>query len=154
MRLTISLLVLVTSLGVVAQDGDHRYLAPVSVAPPMGHYSQGVETTADSWWVHVAGQVGVRRDGSFPDDFAGQARQAVKNVRDVLQEGGMRWEHVVSYRVYLTDRGDFEQWRELSSELLAGAKPAGTLVFVSGLAHPDWRIEIEATAARAIRRDD
>lgn len=131
-----------------AEEVVHRYLEPDSVAPALGQYSLGVETTGDVRWVHVAGQTGIRKDGSIPGDFATQARVAVDNIRAILAEGGMGWGDVVSYRVYMTHREDMDEWRTLGKELLAGARPAGTLVFVSGLVHPDWRIEIEVTAAR------
>jgi 2-iminobutanoate/2-iminopropanoate deaminase len=138
------------SAPLMAEEVRHRYLEPANVAPALGQYSLGVETTGDLRWVHVAGQTGVRKDGSIPKDFATQATVAMENIRGILAEAGMGWEDVVSYRVYMTHREDMDAWRTLGKDLLAGAKPAGTLVFVSGLVHPDWRIEIEATAARDV----
>ena len=131
-----------------AEEVRHRYLEPEGVAPALGQYSLGVETAGDVRWVHVAGQTGVRNDGSIPEHFTAQAEVAMENIRAILAEGGMAWEDVVSYRVYMTHREDMDAWRTIGKDLLAGAKPAGTLVFVSGLVHPDWRIEIEVTAAR------
>lgn len=141
-------LFMAASVSVAKEDVAHRYLAPDNVAPALGQYSLGVETTAGLRWVYVAGQTGVRKDGSIPKDFATQARIATDSVKAILAEAGMGWEDVVSYTIYMTHREDMEEWRTLGRELLAGAKPAGTLVFVSGLVHPDWRIEIEARAAK------
>lgn len=127
---------------------SHRYLAPDKVHPALGQYSLGVEFSANQRRVHVAGQTGIRQDGSIPQDFATQARIAIDNVKAILAEAGMGWEDVVSYTIYMTRREDLDTWRKLAGDLLAGGKPAGTLVLVSGLVHPDWRIEIEARAAK------
>jgi enamine deaminase RidA (YjgF/YER057c/UK114 family) len=35
------------------------------------------------------------------------------------------------------------------AEVLQGHKPASTLVYVSGLVRPEWRLEIEAVAVAA-----
>ena len=39
---------------------------PRSVAAPIGTYSHGVEVPPGARWLHVAGQIGVRPDGSVP----------------------------------------------------------------------------------------
>ena len=125
-----------------------RYLSPQSIRPALGAYSHGVETVGAKRWVHVAGQTGIRKDGSIPDDFETQARVAMDNVKAILAEANMSWDDVVSFRLFMTDRDDLEVWKKLGNELFGKARPAGTLVFVAGLVHPKWRIEIEATAAK------
>ena len=145
--ITLSQLFFYTSI-LPADEIDHTYLAPATVSPAMGQYSHGVETSENVRWVHIAGQTGVRKDGSIPPDFETQTRIIVENIKAILNEADMSWSDAVSYNIYMTHREDLEIWRKLAPELLAGAKPAGTLVFVSGLVHPDWRIEFEVKAAK------
>jgi enamine deaminase RidA (YjgF/YER057c/UK114 family) len=46
------------------------------------------------------------------------------------------------------NRGDLSTARAVREEYLDGHRPASTLLFVAGLAHPDWLIEIDFVAAR------
>jgi len=131
-----------------AGEISHDYLAPETVSPALGEYSLGVASERNLRWVHIAGQTGIRKDGSIPKDFESQARIIMENIKAILKEADMEWTDVVSYSVFMTHREDLKEWRKLAPELLAGAKPAGTLVLVNGLVHPDWRIEIEAIAAK------
>lgn len=145
----LTVVLLFSSFSICATDNKvSRYLSPDSLRPPLGAYSHGVETRNPTRWVHVAGQTGVHQDGSSPDDFETQARLAMNNVKTILAEADMGLNDIVSYRIYMTHREDLDVWKTLSKQLFADARPAGTLVFVAGLAHPKWRIEIEASAAR------
>lgn len=147
---TLILTLFIISSAVLAGDENStiRQLRPDSIAPALGTYSLGVATPNNYRWVHVAGQTGVRKDRTSPKDFATQARIAMANVKAILAEADMDWSDVVSFNIYMTHREDLEVWKTLGKELFGDARPAGTLVFVAGLVHPDWRIEIEATAAK------
>ena len=46
----------------------NRYFNPETVAPPSSTYSLGAEVMQSARTVYVAGQVGVRPDGSVPND--------------------------------------------------------------------------------------
>ena len=49
--------------------------------------------------------------------------------------------------VYLTHREDIPGFREARDRYLtSGNPPASTLVLISGLAEPEFRVEVEATA--------
>jgi len=56
------------------------FLNPRDVHAPLGPYSHTAVVPQGSELVFVAGQVGMRPDGSIPDDFAEQAI-AVRRVR-------------------------------------------------------------------------
>ena len=49
----------------------------------------------------------------------------------------------------LVDRDDLSTARAVREEFLDDHRPASTLMFVAGLAHADWRIEVDFVAARA-----
>jgi 2-iminobutanoate/2-iminopropanoate deaminase len=120
---------------------------PKSVAPPFSPYSHGVEAPAAARWLHVSGQVGVTPEGKVLDGSEAQIEQAWRNVLSVLEAAGMGPRDLVKVTTFLIDRADLPTARAVRERMLGGAEPASTLLFVSGLASPDWRVEIEAVAA-------
>ena len=124
----------------------NRYFNPSDIAPPVGHYSQGVEITNPGQTLYIAGQVGIRPDGSLPEDMEEQAVQAFRNIQEVLRGAGMDVEHLVSIRTYLLNRDDLAKFRAARDRVLGEAAPASTLLIVSGLAQPQWLIEVDARA--------
>ncbi len=120
------------------------------MAAPFSRYSQGVEIPSGARTVIVAGQVGVHPDGTVPEDIAGQTAQAFRNIQSVLHAKGMDLEDLVETRTYMTNREDLPGYREGRLEVLGaeGPCPAAALVFVAGLAQPQWKIEICAVAAK------
>ena len=125
----------------------HRLLNPKSAPPAFSPYSQGVEAAEGRRWLHVSGQVGVSPDGALAEGAESQIRQAWANVLAILVDAGMDARHLVKVTVFLTRAEDVGLYRVLRDEILAGAKPASTLILVAGLAHPAWLVEIEAVAA-------
>ena len=117
-----------------------------------GIYSHGVAVQGGARSVYVSGQVGVRPDGSLPNDFEGQCRQALRNVESVLSAAEMRLDNIVRLGFYLTDRADMDALVEVRKALLGGVAPAITTVIVAGLVSPDWRIEVDAFAASPARQ--
>lgn len=120
---------------------------PAEVAPPFSAYSHAVEGGADLRWLHISGQVGVEADGSLAESSASQIDQTWLNVLAILAGARMGPHDLVKVTAYLTDREDIGLFREIRDARLEGAQPASTLVVVSGLADPEWRVEIEAVAA-------
>lgn len=124
-------------------------LNPEYMAPPAGLYSQGVVAPAGGRWLHVAGQVGIRPDGSVPPDFEGQAEAAWENVMAVLAAAGMGPADLVKVTIFLTDAAQLPLFGPIRARFLGPARPASTLVVVAALARPEWRVEVEAIACRA-----
>ena len=118
-------------------------------APPPPFYSHGVEVGAGERLVFLSGQVGVGRDGVLAEDAGGQARLAVENVKAALAAGGMGLEDVVKFTFYLTDPTAMDAIMPAIGGLLVQPPAAATMLFVSGLADPRMKIEIEAVAAKA-----
>jgi len=128
-------------------ETSHRLLNPKSAPPAFSPYSQGVEVSGARRWLHVSGQVGVTPNGLLVEGAEGQMRQTWVNVLAILAEAGMTAEHLVKITAFLTRAEDVGSYRIVRDDILAGAKPASTLILVAGLAHSDWLIEIEAVAA-------
>lgn len=96
--------------------------------------------------VHVSGTAPIWPDGSCPDDPAEQARRCFEIALTALREAGGGTGDVVRTRMYLVDAGDADAVGEVHGELFADVRPAATMVVVSGLLDPRWRVEIELDA--------
>lgn len=121
---------------------------PFPVAQPYhGIYSHGVETMCASRMLHISGQIGVAPDGSLADDFEGQCRQALLNVKAVLKSADMDFQDIVKMSFFLVRRKDMDGLVEMRKEYLDGVRPAVTTIYVSGLVSEDWLVEIEAIAS-------
>ena len=122
---------------------------PDGLAPPFSAYSHGVEVADGARWLHVSGQVGITPEGEVPADLEAQTEQAWRNVLAVLESAGMGPHDLVKVTGFVTRTEAVPLYRVVRDRLLDGAEPASTLLVVSGLANPDWVIEIEAVAAKA-----
>jgi enamine deaminase RidA (YjgF/YER057c/UK114 family) len=132
----------------------HRtILQPKGWAAPRG-YANGI--AARGTVVSIAGQIGWNERCEFvTDDFVGQARQALANVRAVLAEAGAGPEHIVRMTWYVTDRREYlgagkplgAAYREFMTDAEGTVHyPAMTAVQVVALMEERAKLEIEATA--------
>jgi 2-iminobutanoate/2-iminopropanoate deaminase len=120
---------------------------PQTVAPPFSRYSHGLEAPAGARWLYISGQVGVTPDGEVAQGAEAQIEQAWRNVLGVLEAAGMGPRDLVKVTTFLINRADLPTARTVRDRMLKGAEPASTLLFVAGLASPEWLVEIEAIAA-------
>ena len=118
---------------------------PEGVAPPGGHYSHGVIVEAGRT-LYVAGQVPLDREGRVvsPGDAAGQARQALQNLRQVVEEAGGNLADVAKTTVFVIRLEDRAVIGAARREFFPGDPPANTFLVVSSLARPEFLVEIEA----------
>lgn len=126
-----------------------RRLDPETLPAPAGPYTQAVEAPAGGRWLHVSGQIGMRADGSMPDDFSGQADVAWTNVVAALAAAGMDVHDLVKVTTFLTDASQLPALGPIRAAFLGEARPASTLLVVAALARPGWLVEVEAVAWRA-----
>ena len=126
----------------------NRFRNPTTIAPPQGAYSHSVEAPAGSRTLYIAGQVGVDAKGEIGKTFRDQAENAFNNLAAVLADAGMGFEDVVKVTTFITSRDDAPALRETRSRFMGSSHPAATLLIVTGLAHPDFKIEVEMIAAK------
>ena len=99
--------------------------------------------------IYLRGQVAQdldTRENVAVGDPAGQAEQVMRNIAQLLEECGAGLEHLVSCHVYLTDIRHREPVYRVLGERLAGVHPVFTGLVVSGLARPEWVVEVTAVA--------
>lgn len=98
--------------------------------------------------IYLRGQVGSDFDGNKVGigDPAAQADQAMKNIKQLLNEAGADLNDIVKMTVYITDRTYREAVYRTIGRWLKGVFPVSTGVIIKGLADPDWLMEIEVIA--------
>lgn len=110
-------------------------------------YSQA-SLTSDGRWVQVSGQVPIDETGANVGvgDARAQAMQALENMKNLVEAAGGSMSDVCRMVVYVLDRAHLSGVMEARRAYFSSPYPANTAVIVSGLAHPDWLVEIEGTA--------
>ncbi len=124
---------------------QHPISAPDAVAPA-SRYAQAVEVTGAQRLLFVSGQIPVAPDGSLPDGFGPQCRQAWANVHAQLRAAGMGWDNLVKVTIFLADREHLMDNRAIRQEVLGERTPALTAIG-TGIFDERWLIEIKAVAA-------
>ena len=112
-------------------------------------FSNGI--AASGKLVFIAGQVGWTGEGEWQArDFAGQFKQALANVLEVLAQAGGKPQHLVRLTWYVLDKREYlnslKPVGEAYRELMGRHYPTMAVVQVSGLVEDEARLEIEATA--------
>jgi enamine deaminase RidA (YjgF/YER057c/UK114 family) len=100
--------------------------------------------------VHIGGQDALNASGEIvgKGDIVAQVEQILANVRAALAAGGVGPEHIIKWNIYVVEGQSLQAgfaafqnaWPETPNP------PAITMVFVSGLAHPDFLVEMDAVA--------
>ena len=126
----------------------HRIIQPDGWAPAKG-YANGVLTASGT--LYVGGQIGWTAQQVFEaTDFIGQMRQALANIRAVVEAAGGRPEHMTRLTWYVTDKATYlAHQREVGQayrEVMGRHFPAMTMVVVEALVEDQALVEIEATA--------
>ena len=126
----------------------HQILHPAGWKAARG-YANGVAATGRT--VHLGGTVGWDAQQQFvSDDFVGQARQCLRNIVDVLAEGGAGPEHLVRMTWYITSRDEYlthlAELGQAYREVIGRHYPAMAMVQVVALMEERAKVEIEATA--------
>ena len=98
--------------------------------------------------VFLRGQTGLTLDNQLVGvgDAGAQADQAMKNVKQLLEEAGSKLEHICKTTIYITDRAYREAVYRAIGKHLKGVHPCSTGLIVNGLARPDLLMEIDVEA--------
>ena len=125
------------------------YENPAALGMPLGKYSH-LSWAGDL--VIVAGQVGVRADGSLAgDDLKSQVRQIFESLRLALESTGGGLADVMKLTTYVVGQPMVAAFFEARDELYPnlypdGQYPPNTLLVISGLVRPELLVEIDAIA--------
>ena len=124
------------------------FLQPPGWMRPKG-YANGIAARGRT--VCVSGMIGWDAQQQFvASDFAGQVRQALKNIVEVLAEADAGPEHIVRMTWYVLDKKEYvAAYKGIGAayrEIIGRHYPTMTAVQVAGLIEDQARVEIEVTA--------
>jgi enamine deaminase RidA (YjgF/YER057c/UK114 family) len=132
-----------------------KVITPKQFGAPLGMYSHGMAATGEI--VVVAGQVGMGPGGKVAgDDVVAQTKQALDNIRVIVEAAGCSMRDVVRFQTFLTRAEDIPGFMKARQEVFPGyfpdgAHPPNTLLVVSRLVRPELLVEIEAMAVKPAR---
>jgi reactive intermediate/imine deaminase len=133
------------SSSLVAQ-GQLRAVVPAQMSAHAKRFSSPGVDAGD--YVYISAQGPHRPDGSSPATFDLQVRQALDNVKAVVESAGLTMEHVVYTQVYLEDISKYGEMNRIFSEYFTKTPPARAVLGVAGL--PESPIQIGAVAVRSL----
>jgi 2-iminobutanoate/2-iminopropanoate deaminase len=126
-----------------------RRLNPNAIHPPFATYAHGVEIPAGSRVVFCSGQLGIGVDGIVPEEVESQARLCFHAIAAILGEASMTLHDLIRINAYVASAQYLGGYMKVRDEFVGNPPPASTLLIVQGFARPEFKIEIEAVAARA-----
>ena len=124
------LTLLLLAAALVCAAAERKVLFPKE-AKPIGPYSPGIQVGD---MVYLAGQgSNDPRTGKHPEEFPAQVRQAIENVRSILQSGGMDLRNLAYCQVYLDDFQNYDTARRIIGEQFKEDPPAAAFLGVAAM---------------------
>lgn len=130
-------------------EGQVKYINPKEL-PQNPAFTNVVTVTGPVKTVYIGGQDAVDASGAIvgKGDLKTQTEQILKNIQAALAAAGAQPEHVVKWNIYVV-QGQSVQEGFAAFQSVWGNHPnppAISVMFVSGLAHPDFLAEMDAIA--------
>lgn len=125
-------------------DGTRQHIASASPYEPLYGYSRATRV-GDR--ISVAGTAPIEADGSSTIGDAGvQAARCLAIIADALAALGGSPADVIRTRMFITDPADADLVGRAHGAMFGDIRPAATMLVVSALIRPEWKVEIEAEA--------
>ncbi|NPA53393.1 MAG: RidA family protein [Aquificae bacterium] len=102
--------------------------APKAIGP----YSQAIRYEN---LVFISGQIAIdpKTQEFIGGDIKTQTKQIMENIKGILEEVGLNFNHIVKTTIYLKNMEDFQQMNEVYGSYFTDYKPARATVEVSNL---------------------
>ena len=110
----------------------------------LGPYSQAIKANG---MIYCSGQIPIDPavNAVTAETIEDQTKQAITNLKNVLEKAGSSLSKVVKTTVFISDMNEFSRLNAVYAELFGDTKPARSCVQVAHLPK-DVKIEIEAIA--------
>jgi enamine deaminase RidA (YjgF/YER057c/UK114 family) len=125
-----------------------RHLIPAGIRTPFAKYSHAVEIQAGARLLLCSGQLGIAVDDRIPESAEAQAILCFEAIGQCLAEAGMGFADIVRINAYVTDRAHMAPYMQVRDRYVAMPAPASTLMIVGGFTRPEFKVEVEALAAK------
>ena len=137
--------------GVALTQQQLRAVVPAQASASANRfYSPGVDAGD---YIYISGQSPRRPDGSSPANFAAQVRQALDNIKAIVDAAGLTMEHVVYTQVYLEDISKYSEMNAVFAEYFGKTPPARAVLGVARLPEPSIQVNAVAVRNLAGRRE-
>lgn len=145
-RMLVLLIFLMLLFGCAQQPIDREVISSSRAPAALGPYSQAVRVGNT---LYLSGQLGLDpTTGTLAEGFEAQARQALENLKAVLEEAGFSLEDVVQCQVFVKDMNQYPKFNAIYQEFFVKDYPARAFLEVSRIP-ADGLIEIMMVAVRA-----
>lgn len=121
---------------------------PETIHPPVGRYVHQIEVSGEDRLLFISGQVGRDRDGVVPAEALAQLELALRNVLANLEAAGFESTDLVKVVTYVVGELDPAGRREVIERVFGDHITTSTLLFISALAGPQYKVEVDAWAIR------
>ena len=130
--------------GIAVAQQQLRAVVPAQMSASTNRfYSPGVDAGD---YVYISGQ-GLRRlDRNSMSNFSVQVRQALDNVKAIVEAAGLTMDHIVYTQVYLEDISKYREMNAAFAEYFGKTPPARAVLGVARL--PESPVQISAVAVR------
>ncbi len=122
-------------------------IQPKTLDDPRPRYTHAIQTTGGKL-LFISGQTASDKEGNVvgKGDIVAQTEQVFANLKTVLKAAGGTMDNLVSTTTFIVDRKYREGYNEVRLKQYKKKSPTSTLVIVTGLANPDYLIEIAGIA--------
>ena len=127
-----------------------KTINPPSVRPPFGNYSHALLVPPGASLLVTSGQLGIDNTDYIPEDVEAQAVLCFEALKAILAEADMSFADVIRINGFVTSRDYFPTYMAVRDRYTADPLPVSTLVIVSGFTRPEFKVEVEITAARVL----
>jgi enamine deaminase RidA (YjgF/YER057c/UK114 family) len=125
-----------------------RHLVPAKIRAPFARYSHAVEIPAGARVLVCSGQLGISPNDRLPEGAEEQAMLCFEAIGACLVEAGMSFADIVRFNAYVTDRAHMAPYMAVRDRYAGSPPPASTLMIVTGFTRPEFKVEVEAIAAK------
>ncbi len=123
---------------------------PETIHNPVAPYVHQIEVTGPNRWLNLSGQLGMRIDGTVPENPLEQLQLGLENVKKNLDAAEMEIKDLTKMVFYLVGDFEAEQRRKIIGDFLGEHLPCTTMIYVVALAAPSFKVEIDAWACKDI----
>jgi enamine deaminase RidA (YjgF/YER057c/UK114 family) len=124
------------------------HLLPKQIRAPFARYCHAVTVPATARWLFCSGQLGIAPDDQIPDSAEAQATLCFDAIGACLVDADMSFADIVRINAYVTERAHMAPYMAVRDRYVTLPPPASTLMIVSGFTRPEFKVEIEAIAAK------
>jgi enamine deaminase RidA (YjgF/YER057c/UK114 family) len=133
-------------LSTLATQGQIRAVIPRTTSTRADRFSSPAVDAGD--YVYISGQGPLLPDGSSPATFGGQVRQALDNIKVIVESAGLTMDHVVYTQVYLEDITKYDELNAVFAAYFPKDPPARAVLGIAR--NPEPPIQISAVAVRSL----